>query len=146
MNAQEQIIFGLINRARGERGLRALAADARINAAARRHAEDLGSHPGLVHTGSDGSTGGQRISEAGYRWSSWAEAVGWGWGGEIEPMVAWWLNSPEHAAKLLDPAMTDGGAGYAVGLGPWGHYWCIDLAAGDSGGYGAYIPIATGGG
>ena len=146
MNDQERAIVGLINRARGERGLRALACDGRMNAAARRHAADLAQHPGLLHIGSDGSTGGQRLFDAGYRWQSWNEVVGWGFDGSPEQMVAWWLMSPDHMPKLLDPAMTDVGAGYAFGVAPWFHYWAIDFAAGDSGAAAAYLPGIMGGG
>ena len=44
-----------INAERERRGLRPLAWSENLAAAARRHAADMAAHPGLVHTGSDGS-------------------------------------------------------------------------------------------
>ena len=146
MNANEWAMLDAINAARTARGVGALRGDERLAAAARRHAADLAQHPGLLHIGSDGSTGGQRLFDAGYRWQSWNEVVGWGFDGSPEQMVAWWLMSPDHMPKLLDPAMTDVGAGYAFGVAPWFHYWAIDFAAGDSGAAAAYLPGIMGGG
>lgn len=116
-----------INAARVERGLHALAADGQLAAAARSHAVDMAIHPGIIHEGSDGSTIGQRIAEAGYVAARFGEVVGWGFLGDIAPMVAWWLNSPEHVGYVLSPEYSDIGVGYAAGLGPWQHYWCIDM-------------------
>lgn len=108
----------------------------------------MATHPGMLHIGSDGSDGGERIRQAGYRGAHWGEVVGWGFSGQVEPMVDWWLRSPDHAPYILDPAMADIGAGYATGLGPWGHYWVIDMAAGDSAAatFWSYAPVAMGGG
>ena len=147
MNAQEQAMLDALNAARAARGVGALRGDERLAAAARAHSEDMAAHPGMVHYGSDGSDGGERMRRAGYAWTTWGEVVGWGFEGQIEPMVNWWLNSPEHARRILDADMVDAGIGYATGLGPWGHYWTVNLARGDSGGYSEYyIPAVYAGG
>ena len=127
MNEHEYAMLTAINAARATRGVHALVADERLGDAARRHAADLASHPGLLHTGSDGSSIDQRIRAAGYAPARWAEVVGYGFGGDIAPMVDWWLSSPEHVGIVLDAGMTDIGVGYAQGLGPWGHYWAVDF-------------------
>ena len=127
MNAQEQAMLDALNAARAARGVGALRGDERLAAAARRHAADLAAHPGLLHTGSDGSTIGQRVAESGYAALAYGEVVGWGWQGAIPPMVDWWLNSPAHVGYVLDAEMRDVGVGYATGLGPWGHYWAVDF-------------------
>ena len=127
MNEHEYAMLAAINAARAARGLHALMADERLADAAGRHAADLASHPGLLHTGSDGSSIDQRIRAAGYAPARWAEVVGWCWGGDIAPMVEWWLDSPEHIGIVLDAGMADIGVGYAQGLGPWGHYWTVDF-------------------
>ena len=127
MNDKEREMVEAINAARAARGAGPLRADERLAAAARGHAADLAAHPGLMHTGSDGSSIGQRVAESGYVALAYSEVVGWGWGGAIPPMVDWWLNSAAHVGLVLDAEMVDVGVGYAVGLGPWGHYWCVDF-------------------
>ena len=127
MTDHELAMLQAINAARLERGLHALAANANAAAAARRHAEDMAYHPGLVHIGSDGSDGGARLLQEGYYWAAWTEAVGWGFGGDVGAMVMWWLASAEHRAIVLSADMVDIGVGYATGLGPWGSYWCVDF-------------------
>ena len=66
MNSHELAMLSAINAARVERGLHALAANTQLADAAERHAQDMATHPGIVHTGSDGSSIEQRIREAGY--------------------------------------------------------------------------------
>lgn len=120
-----------INAERERRGLRPLAWSENLAAAARRHAADMAAHPGLVHTGSDGSEAWERILGAGYPAAQWYEVVGWGYGGEVEPMLGWWLASPEHMVKVLAGDVEDVGIGYATGTGAWGHYWAVDLGTAD---------------
>lgn len=127
MTDHEHAMLAAINAARVERGVHALVADEVAAAAARRHAVDMAYHPGLVHIGSDGTNGGERLLQEGYYWQAWLEAVGYGFGGAVGAMVMWWLSSPEHRGIVLSSDMVDIGVGYATGLGPWGSYWCIDM-------------------
>ena len=144
----ELAMIAAINAARLERGIHALRHDDRLSNAAYDHAVDLSRHPGLMHEGSDGSTILERILRAGYNASWHYEVVGWGWDGRIEPMVQWWLGSPAHAAILYDSNVADIGVGYVVAPGTqWGHYWVVDMAAGDSEAarpFGVYVPGAWG--
>ena len=87
----------------------------------------MAAHPGIVHIGSDGTDGGERLLQEGYYWQSWLEAVAWGFDGRIEPVVMWWLASPEHRGIILSADMVDIGVGYAGGLGPFVHYWTVDF-------------------
>ena len=127
MGEPEYAMLSAINAARVERGLHALAANAPLATAAERHAQDMAAHPGIVHIGSDGSTIEERIRGAGYAPVAFGEVVAWGWGGEVAPALAWWLNSPGHVGYVLSPEYTEIGVGYATGLGPWGHYWAVDF-------------------
>ena len=130
MNDKEREMLATINAARAAHGLPAVRPDARLSAAARGHAEDMAAHPGMIHTGSDGSDGGRRILDAGYVPREWLEAVGWGWEGNAAAMVEWWLRSPDHRHILLEENLPDVGVGYADG-GPWGHYWTVDFGRTD---------------
>jgi len=65
-----------------------------------------------------------------------ATPIGAPWGGRRrrptspEEVVAYWLASPEHHARLLDPAYTEIGAGYYyLSNTIYGHWWVVDLAA-----------------
>lgn len=126
MTDHELAMLAAINAARVERGIHALVADAQLAQAARGHAEDMSRHPGMVHEGSDGSDGGERIMAAGYEWSRWAEVVAWGWQGEVAPVVAWWLNSASHVGYILSREVHDIGVGFATG-GQWGAYWTVNM-------------------
>ncbi len=80
------------------------------------------------HTGSDGSNGGQRMSEACYDWSNWAEIIGWGFGGDTTAMIDWWMNSPTHHDIILAAKYADFGAGYAYNAGSdYQHYWTVNF-------------------
>jgi hypothetical protein len=156
MNIYEHAMLSAINAARTSRGVHALRHDDRLASAAYGHAVDLSRTPGLLHVGSDGSSIDERLRREGYQPTFWREVVGWGWDGRIEPMVQWWLDSPAHAAIVLDANVTDIGVGYVVAPGSvWGYYWCVDFAAGDSRveppppapprPYTSHVPIVVGG-
>ena len=70
---EELRVVELINDERAARGLDPLALDLRLGAAALRHSEDMADGCFLSHTGSDGSSPGTRIAEAGY--SPWSGEV-----------------------------------------------------------------------
>lgn len=128
MNIYEHAMLSAINSARVEHGLHALAANAQLADAAERHAQDMAAHPGLFHEGSDGSTTLSRVRDTGYAFEWALELVGWGFNGDIPPMVEWWLNSPVHVGLVLSPDVTEIGVGYATGLPPWFHYWAVVMA------------------
>ena len=73
--------------------------------------------------------------------------VAWGWGGEVAPALAWWLNSPAHVGYVLATEYTEIGVGYATGLGPWGHYWAVDFGqqAAPPHRTGTSLPVVLGG-
>jgi uncharacterized protein YkwD len=65
-----------------------------------------------AHTGSDGSSLPQRVTDAGYTpYAQVGEIVYWSTDPNAPPAaaVAWWMNSPDHAAIITDCALTDAG-------------------------------------
>jgi uncharacterized protein YkwD len=91
--------------------------------ASRLHAEDMAQRNYFSHRGSDGSSPGQRIERAGYRYRAMGENLA---GGQLQPedAVAGWIKSPEHCANLMNPAFTEMGSAYAVDPGSeMGVYW-----------------------
>lgn len=131
VEGQELTMTAAINAVRVGRGLPALLPAGELGAAARRQAADLAASPQIIlsgdfHTGSDGSTIGQRARDAGYDPLEAREVVGWGFEGEVQPMVNWWLASPSHVGIVLDAGMRDVGVGYVYAPGSmWSHYWCV---------------------
>ena len=126
-------MLNAINSVRAANGLPPLALNGRLSQAAQGHAVDMSTHPGMVHIGSDGSNGGQRIRAAGYQWVQWGEVTGWGFQGNVNQMVEWWMNSPEHRPYLLDARFVDAGVGYEYAPGSrWGHYWVVDFGRNES--------------
>ena len=105
-----------------------LRQDARLAAAASRHAQDMARHGFLEHEGSDGSSPGERATRAGYRWRSVAENVAAGQT-TARQVVQEWIRSPVHCAALMGADFTDMGVAYAVDLkSEAGIYWSQKLA------------------
>jgi uncharacterized protein YkwD len=76
------------------------------------YARDMAAHDYMDHTGRDGSTPAQRITQAGYRWSEIGENLARGIT-TPERLVAGWLGSPEHCANLMQPAYREAGVAFA---------------------------------
>ena len=94
------------------------------------HAEDMALNDFFSHTGSDGSSAGQRISRQGYPWRTYGENIGVGYP-TVTAVLQGWLGSEGHCRNLMNPAFTEIGAGYAVGPfegNPAARYWTFDLA------------------
>ncbi len=113
----EREVFNLTNRERRSRGLRALAWNGKLATAARRHARDMADGNFHSHTGSDGSSAGDRITRAGYAWNQggeWRENIAaWSAPETAEAVVNRWMNSSGHRASILKTTICDLGVGHA---------------------------------
>jgi uncharacterized protein YkwD len=119
----EESVAELINQQRSANGLPALSLVSELTLAARRHSQDMAAANNTTHTGSDGSDGGQRINDAGYEWSAWDEAIGWGFA-DPAGVVDWWIEDAVHRPILLSDEFTEFGVGYYRDPNSqWGHYW-----------------------
>jgi len=114
--AFEQRVFELTNIERVTRGLPPLIRHELLAVAARAHSLDmmrnnLGSHTGSGHTGSDGSTARQRMVRAGItNGSFYGENISYG-SSTPEDVVEGWMNSPGHRENILDTDFTHLGVG-----------------------------------
>jgi uncharacterized protein YkwD len=106
-------IFRLTNEARATNNLPAFHRDARLDAAAQRFSEYMGTAGFFHHVGPDGVTVPQREAAQGYRGMTWGENIAWGYPTPRE-VVDGWLKSPGHRANLLNQAFHDLGVGVAV--------------------------------
>lgn len=122
-----------INAIRVNRGLPPLRENQQLAIAAAKHSGDMASSPWLIdsgryHEGSDGSSIGDRIRREGYRATRWLEVVGWGFQGDSDRMLEWWMNSPVHRDTILSTDVDEMGAGYLYAPGsPWASYWVVDF-------------------
>jgi uncharacterized protein YkwD len=94
------------------------------------HSEDMVPNNSFSHTGSNGSSAGQRISRQGYPWRTYGENIAVGYP-TVSSVIQGWLGSEGHCRNLMNPAFTEIGAGYAIaqsGGNPAARYWTFDLA------------------
>ena len=103
----------------------ALSLSSQLTAASQAHASDMANLNYFSHTSQDGRTFDQRISAAGYLWSSVGENIAAGQP-TPEAVVAGWLSSPGHCTNLMSARFTQMGLGYAAG-GSYGAYWVQDF-------------------
>jgi uncharacterized protein YkwD len=105
-------VLNQINATRAANGCGAVAANPQLTASAARHANDMLQNGVQAHTGSDGSSLVQRVTDAGYApYGKLGEVVfsGTGSAGSPAAAVAWWMNSPGHRAIITDCGLTDAG-------------------------------------
>ncbi|MEU1462661.1 CAP domain-containing protein [Streptomyces sp. NPDC005727] len=115
-------ILELVNAERGKAGCSPLTLNATLTKAAQEHSQDMAAHQNMSHTGSDGSSPGDRITGAGYTWSSYGENVAYGYS-TAEQVMAGWMSSPGHRANILNCSFKEIG----VGLAQPNSYWTQDF-------------------
>ena len=119
-------IAALINQARAAAGLPELSVDAQLAAAAQSHSVDMACFSLLSHSGSNGSTVQQRVTEAGFAGSGPQEMIYAG--GYPQDAFDWWMNDAAHKAVILDTGITSMGVGYAyVSDSAYGGYYTVDV-------------------
>lgn len=107
----DQELLGLINqqRAQAKPPCAPLGQNAQLEAAADRHAKDLATNGWRNdHSGSDGSTLGRRINDAGYVFGAAAENQAQNF--SAQGVVTGWMNSPGHNKNMLNCKYTQAGA------------------------------------
>ncbi|MGW0830328.1 CAP domain-containing protein [Streptomyces prunicolor] len=114
-------VVELTNAERARAGLRALAVDPLLAAAAQAHSTDMVARAFYSHTSPDGSQPWDRAAAAGARRRTIGENIACGQRTPAE-VVEGWMNSPGHRANILKPDFTHIGIGFAGG-GQMGTYW-----------------------
>lgn len=119
--------IALANAERAAAGLGPLTAHPQLLTAAFAHSHDMAAMRRMSHTGSDGSSAGDRLDRAGYRWQTWAENVAAGYP-TAASVTDGWMNSPGHRANVLNASMVHIGIG-VVNASDGTAYWTMILAA-----------------
>ncbi|MFE5486266.1 CAP domain-containing protein [Streptomyces sp. NPDC056527] len=112
-------IVSLANAEREKAGCSPLRSDGRLRSAAQAHADDMAERDYYEHTSPEGRDAGDRITAAGYAWSSWAENIH---RGPKSPTAAMedWMNSDGHRRNILNCSFKDIGVGVKLtSNGPW---------------------------
>lgn len=112
----------ILNDERGNLSLVPVVPEPRLTEAAQSHAEDMARNNYLSHTGRDGSSVADRALAVGYEYAFIAENIAQGFFSE-EAVLEAWMNSPGHAANILDQRAED------FGLGLEGDTWVLMLGA-----------------
>ena len=110
-NEFEREVLRLTNIERRNHDLPTLSWAGDVARVAREHSWDMMRTNNMSHTGSDGSTVGDRLTRAGITFRGWAENVAVGQRTPQEVVTAW-MNSPGHRANILNPNLTHLGVGF----------------------------------
>ncbi|WUW25961.1 sigma-70 family RNA polymerase sigma factor [Streptomyces sp. NBC_01463] len=119
-------VVALVNKERGAAGCGPLTEDSQLTDAAQRHSDDMAARDFFEHTNPDGADPGQRVTDAGYRWSTYGENIARGQQTPASVMESW-MNSPGHRANILNCDFKDIGIG--IHQGPGGPWWTQDFGA-----------------
>ncbi len=120
-------VVTLTNAERAKAGCGPLTVNATLTAVAQAHSQDMATNDYLDHNSRDGRTPFDRMTAAGYRYSTAAENIAAGQRTPQDVMSAW-MNSAGHRANILNCALTQIGVGYATdSSSTYGVYWTQDF-------------------
>jgi uncharacterized protein YkwD len=137
MDELDKEILTLVNNARAQtrscgfmsyQAAPAVAWNCLLENAAYGHSASMAKNNFFSHTGQDGSDPGDRISAAGYNWTTYGENIAAG-SRDAESVMDQWLTSAGHCDNLMNPSVKDMGVGVANGSGSYGSYWTQVFAA-----------------
>jgi uncharacterized protein YkwD len=102
--------------------------NANLTQAAAAHSDDMVANNFFSHTGSNGSTLGDRATAAGYAWSSLGENIAAGQASVAE-VVDGWMKSDGHCANLMNANFRDIGVACIAGNANTSYrtYWTQDF-------------------
>jgi uncharacterized protein YkwD len=122
----QQQVLSLVNENRRRGGCGELTLDRRLIDAAYGHAADMARRGYFAHESPNGEGAGDRVQDAGYKWSRYGENIARGQESPYE-VVDGWMHSPEHRENIMDCQLHQMGIGLAFGSGEE-PYWVQDFA------------------
>ncbi|MGW2227058.1 sigma-70 family RNA polymerase sigma factor [Streptomyces formicae] len=112
-------VVALVNTERSKAGCGPVRSNDKLATAASKHSADMAARDYFDHTSPDGTDPGDRITAAGYRWSTYGENIARGQQTPASVMDSW-MNSPGHRANILNCDFKELGVGIHNGSGgPW---------------------------
>ena len=123
VSSELQQVLDLVNAERVPRGLVPVRFSAELNEAAQLHTQRQADDGSIYHQDPrDGSSPGDRVSRAGYQFSTWGENVAAGYPTPAAVMDGW-MKSEGHCKNILNPAFTELGVGLVVGGERYNQFW-----------------------
>lgn len=105
-----------------------LAWNCTLATAAEQHSADMANNNFFSHTGSDGSSVGTRLTDAGYGWRTAGENIAAGQSSVTEVMNAW-LGSSGHCANIMNSNFLEVGAALVENAqADYRRYWTQNFA------------------
>ncbi|MEN8651987.1 sigma-70 family RNA polymerase sigma factor [Streptomyces sp. 21So2-11] len=114
-----QQVTALVNTERRKSGCAPVTQNARLDTAGQRHSEDMAARDYFDHSDPDGRGPGERVTAAGYTWSTYGENIA---RGQQTPglVMQGWMDSPGHRANILNCSFKEIGLGvHDASGGPW---------------------------
>ncbi|MDJ0464020.1 sigma-70 family RNA polymerase sigma factor [Streptomyces sp. H27-C3] len=114
-----QQVTALVNTERGKKGCGRVSQNSRLDTAGQRHSEDMAARDYFDHTSPDGRDPGDRVTAAGYTWTTYGENIARGQKTPASVMQGW-MDSPGHRANILNCSFKEIGLGvHDASGGPW---------------------------
>ncbi|MGW6394159.1 CAP domain-containing protein [Streptomyces sp. NPDC055103] len=112
-------VVALANAERERAGCGLLRTETRLRTAAQGHADDMAARDYYEHDSPEGRDAGDRMTGAGYAWSTWGENIHRGPKTPAQAMDDW-MDSPGHRENILNCSFKDIGVGVTLTAdGPW---------------------------
>ncbi len=101
----------------------ALSWSCQLETAALTHSMDMANNDFFDHTGSDGSSAGQRATRAGYNWWTWGENIAAGYP-TVSAAMQGWIDSDGHCANMMNGNFANmGSAKFSNNNSTYRIYW-----------------------
>ncbi|HEV7505121.1 MAG TPA: CAP domain-containing protein [Thermoanaerobaculia bacterium] len=113
-------MLAAVNAERKRAGSPPLAANAKLDQAAQRHAADMLARHYFAHESPEGHSVRERSKDAGYDWRAIGENIAEGQTSVAEVMTTW-MHSPGHRRNILDRNFKEFGVGLALGKSGGGY-------------------------
>lgn len=115
-----QQVTDLVNAERAKAGCSPVTENGTLDRAAQGHSDDMAARNFFDHTNPDGAGPGDRITAAGYHWSTYGENIAYGQQDPASVMDSW-MHSDGHRRNILNCSFKEIGVG--VNHAPGGPRW-----------------------
>ncbi|GGY01273.1 hypothetical protein GCM10010324_55130 [Streptomyces hiroshimensis] len=114
-----QQVVDMVNAERAKAGCSPLTINAKLQAAAQGHSDDMAARDYYAHTSPEGKSPGDRMTAAGYRWSTYGENI-FKSPKDARTAMDGWMKSSGHRANILNCSFKEIGVGINFASnGPW---------------------------